>query len=65
MFSFCLGIKEVVYFSDKHKHKDAMIASKKLLSLAGVAFRQHIPQKKQIVVDFEWINRRYFQRSTE
>ncbi|XP_071847165.1 deoxycytidylate deaminase-like isoform X2 [Apostichopus japonicus] len=33
------GIREVVYYSDKYHKKPTMVASKKLLNLAGVTYR--------------------------
>ena len=63
---FCFsGIKEVIYFSDKHKDKDTMIASRKLLDLAAVNYRQHIPKHEKIEIDFGYINRKYIGRSEE
>lgn len=46
-------IEEVVYLSDGHKDLDAMKASRKLFSLAGVKLRQHTPSCTRVVVDFE------------
>jgi len=46
------GIKEVVYFSDKHAEKASTIASKRLLDMAGVEFRQYIPRMKKLTIDF-------------
>ena len=34
------GIKEIVYLEDKYHNQDAYIASRKLLDLAGVQYRQ-------------------------
>ncbi|XP_078494177.1 deoxycytidylate deaminase-like [Ciona intestinalis] len=53
------GIKQVFYMSDKHKDKDYMIASRKLLDLAGVKYEQHIPKQRKIVIDFDSINERH------
>jgi hypothetical protein len=47
---------QVVYFSDKHADKPETKASKRLLSLAGVSFRQFVPAHKKIVIDFDVIN---------
>ena len=46
------GIKQVVYFSDKYHTKPEMIASRTLLDLAGIIYRQHIPKQRKIVIDF-------------
>ena len=50
------GLKEVVYFSDKHANKDSTRASKRLLDLAQIKYRQYIPKQKKIVIDFNVIN---------
>jgi len=34
------GIKEVIYLEDKYKETDIVIASKKMMELSGVAYRQ-------------------------
>jgi len=46
----------VIYFSDKHAEKPETVASKKLFSLSGVNFRQYVPEKATIVIDFDSIN---------
>lgn len=46
------GIREVVYVSDKHHDATPFIASRRLLDLAGVRYRQHVPTAKSIVIDF-------------
>ena len=40
------GIKEVIFESDKYHDDDIWIASRKLLDLAGVKYRQYIPKYK-------------------
>ncbi|XP_040892182.1 deoxycytidylate deaminase-like isoform X1 [Toxotes jaculatrix] len=50
------GLKEVVYLSDKYHDTPEMTASRKLLSMAGVQFRQFKPKKTEIVIDFNSIN---------
>ena len=50
------GIKEVIYFSDKHAAKPSTVASKRLLNLAGVVFRQFVPRMKTITIDFSMID---------
>ncbi|XP_044745434.1 deoxycytidylate deaminase-like [Coccinella septempunctata] len=37
-----VGIKEVVYLSDKYKYKNHTIASRRMLDAAGVKYRQHL-----------------------
>ena len=46
------GIREVVYQSDKYSDLPNFVASKRLLSLAGVKFRQHVPERESIVIRF-------------
>ncbi|XP_078138871.1 deoxycytidylate deaminase-like [Centroberyx gerrardi] len=50
------GIKEVVYVSDKHHDKPETIASRRLLDLAGVEYKQFEPRRTEIVIDFNSIN---------
>ncbi len=50
------GIKEVVYYSDKHKDKPETVASKTMLNLAGVRLRQFIPEMRQLVINFDSVN---------
>jgi len=38
------GITEIVYISDKYHDQDSWVASRKMLDLAGVKYRQHQPQ---------------------
>lgn len=46
------GIKEVVYLSDKYADTDPVKASKKMLELAGVNFRQLTPPKESLLINF-------------
>ena len=50
------GLKEVVYFSDKHADKPETKASKTMFDMAGIKYRQYIPCKTKIVIDFDLIN---------
>lgn len=50
------GIKNVIYFSDKHKDKNSTKASKRLLDMAGVPYTQFIPKMKKIVIDFDSVD---------
>ncbi|KAM7009571.1 deoxycytidylate deaminase-like isoform 2-T2 [Tautogolabrus adspersus] len=50
------GIKEVVYLSDKYHDTPEMVASRKLLSMAGIQYRQFEPKRTEIVIDFNSIN---------
>lgn len=46
------GIKEVVYLSDKYANTDGTIASKRMLTSAGVKFTQLVPTTKELKIDF-------------
>jgi dCMP deaminase len=46
------GIKEIIYLSDKYKDTDSVIASKKMLDLANVAYRELSVSIEKIVIDF-------------
>ncbi|MEI6626977.1 MAG: dCMP deaminase family protein [bacterium] len=40
------GIKEIIYESDKYHDVPAWVASRRLLDLAGIHYRQYIPKNK-------------------
>ncbi len=44
------GIKEVVYFDDKYADTPSIVASKKILDIAGVSYRRYVPSGKQITL---------------
>ena len=46
------GIKEVIYLSDKYANADSTLASKRMLTSAGVKFTQFKPTKENITLDF-------------
>lgn len=46
------GIKEVVYVSDKYHDTTPMKASRRMLELAGVVYRQYLPPEGTITIDF-------------
>lgn len=46
------GIKEVVYVSDKYHDTTPMKASRRMLELAGVVYRQYLPPEGKITIDF-------------
>ncbi|KAI0215052.1 Deoxycytidylate deaminase [Lamellibrachia satsuma] len=50
------GIRKVVYMSDKYHDKPEMVASRRLLRMAGIEFEQFKPKRKQIVIDFSAID---------
>ena len=45
------GIKEVVYLSDKYAESDAVVASKRMFQLAGVALRQYQPEGRTVTLE--------------
>ncbi|XP_040077100.2 deoxycytidylate deaminase [Ixodes scapularis] len=47
------GIGQVVYLQDKHPKDAPYVASRLLFTKAKIPFRQHIPEVKKIVIDFE------------
>jgi dCMP deaminase len=47
------GIKEIVYLSDKYKHTDIVIASKRMLNQAGVVMRKLDIPLKNITINFK------------
>ena len=51
------GIRTVIYFSDKHSEKSSTVASKRMMDMAGVAYRQFVPRMKKIEIDFDIINK--------
>ncbi|XP_029916267.1 deoxycytidylate deaminase-like [Myripristis murdjan] len=46
------GIKNVIYLSDKYHKLDNVIASKKMLDLAGIPYEQLKPKEPRLVIDF-------------
>uniref|UniRef100_A0A3Q4GG88 dCMP deaminase n=1 Tax=Neolamprologus brichardi TaxID=32507 RepID=A0A3Q4GG88_NEOBR len=47
---------EVVYLSDKYHDTPEMTASRRLLSMAKIEYRQFKPKRTEIVIDFSSIN---------
>ena len=47
------GIREVVYLDDKYANEKSTLASKRLLSMAGVKMRKLKPWEKTLVLSFE------------
>ncbi|MDO5100413.1 MAG: dCMP deaminase family protein [Eubacteriales bacterium] len=45
------GIKEVIYDSDKYSETEMVIASKRMLSAAGVGYRQYIRSGRRIELE--------------
>jgi dCMP deaminase len=48
-----VGIKEVVFLSDKYRETDIMVASRKILDMAGVSYRQLQPGARRITVELD------------
>lgn len=46
------GIREVVYLDDKYANEKSTLASKRLLSMAGVKMRKLKPREKTLVLSF-------------
>ncbi len=42
------GIKEIIFYDDKYAQSDIVIAAKRMLVSAGVAYRQYVPSDKAI-----------------
>ncbi len=47
------GIKEIVYLSDKYKHTDIVIASKRMLNQAGIVMRELDIPLENITINFK------------
>ena len=47
------GIKEVIYLSDKYANTDGTIASKRMLTSAGVKYTQLVPKTDSLKIDFK------------
>ncbi len=45
------GIKEIVYLSDKYAQSDSTIASKRMLTSAGVKFTGFVSKNKSLTID--------------
>ncbi|KAK0146973.1 Deoxycytidylate deaminase [Merluccius polli] len=50
------GIKDVVFLSDKYHDSPMMTASRRLLSIAGIEYREFKPKRTKITIDFNSIN---------
>uniref|UniRef100_A0A4W5QD57 dCMP deaminase n=2 Tax=Hucho hucho TaxID=62062 RepID=A0A4W5QD57_9TELE len=49
-------IKDVIYLSDKYHDIPEMTASRRLLNLAGIEYKQFQPYRNKIVIDYNSIN---------
>nr|XP_043884044.1 deoxycytidylate deaminase-like [Solea senegalensis] len=50
------GIREVIYLSDKYHDTLEVVASRRLLDMAGVKCKQFEPKRTEIVINFNSIN---------
>jgi len=50
------GINEVVYLSDKYQHTPSMKASRRMLDMAKVKYRMHIPKREEVGIHFHPIS---------
>ncbi|XP_076583611.1 deoxycytidylate deaminase isoform X1 [Chaetodon auriga] len=50
------GIAKVVYLSDKYHDRPEMVASRRLLTMAGILYTQFKPKRTEIVINFNSIN---------
>ena len=46
------GITEIIYLSDKYHNNNNMIASRRMLSMAKISFKQYIPTQSIVTIDF-------------
>uniref|UniRef100_A0A8C4RMX7 dCMP deaminase n=1 Tax=Erpetoichthys calabaricus TaxID=27687 RepID=A0A8C4RMX7_ERPCA len=56
VFFIFVGIKDVIYMSDKYHDTPEMAASRRLFDLAGIEYKQFAPKCRKIVIDFDSIN---------
>ena len=47
------GIREVIYLKDKYKQSDSVIASKKMMDLAGVTYTQLEIEMDALEINFD------------
>lgn len=45
------GIKEIIYLSDKYNGTESNIASKKMLDVCGIKYKEYKPKNKKIVIE--------------
>ncbi|WP_028582413.1 deoxycytidylate deaminase [Desulfogranum japonicum] len=46
------GIREIIYLSDKYKHTESVQASKLMLKKSNTVYRQFIPERSSILLNF-------------
>ncbi|RXG55036.1 Deoxycytidylate deaminase, partial [Armadillidium vulgare] len=49
-------IKEIVYYSDKHKNKPETIASKRMFDMAGISYRKYSPKYSRKLLNFKFVD---------
>ena len=47
------GIREIIYLDDKYKDTDSVIASKRMLDMSGVSYRQLAIQREQVTLQYK------------
>ena len=50
------GIREVVFLSDKYHDSMQSKASRRMMELASIEMRLHVPEQSKITIDFSQIN---------
>jgi dCMP deaminase len=46
------GIREIIFLSDKYRNSDSIRASKTMLDLADIPYRQFIPARKSFLIEY-------------
>ena len=46
------GIREIIFLSDKYAHSDTVKAAKIMLEKSNTLYRQFIPERRSILIDF-------------
>lgn len=54
--TYIQGIRKVIYMSDKYHEKITMVASRRLLDMAKIAYEQHDPKIRKLNIDFDSMN---------
>lgn len=59
------GIAHVVYMEDKYHDMPQFIASRRMLQLAGVQCRRHVPKCKTVTINFDELSEQEVRRKTD
>lgn len=59
------GIKEVIYYSIKNMSDPSNVAARRMFDLAGVKYRQFQPSMRQVIIDFDVIEKSIKQSPSE